>query len=49
MRALLVVEKGELGRSYNIGGNNERRNIDLVRTICALLDERRPMPRPMTG
>jgi dTDP-glucose 4,6-dehydratase len=46
---LLVCEKGELGRSYNIGGNNERRNIDLVRTICALLDERARMPRPMTG
>jgi dTDP-glucose 4,6-dehydratase len=43
---LLVVEKGELGRSYNIGGNNERRNIDLVRTICALLDERRPDAAP---
>ena len=36
---LLVLEKGQLGRSYNIGGENERRNIDLVRTICALLDE----------
>jgi dTDP-glucose 4,6-dehydratase len=43
---LLVVEKGALGRSYNIGGNNERRNIDLVRTICALLDERRPDAAP---
>ena len=43
---LLVVEKGELGRSYNIGGNNERRNIDLVRTICGLLDERRPDAAP---
>jgi dTDP-glucose 4,6-dehydratase len=43
---LLVCEKGEVGRSYNIGGNNERRNIDLVRTICALLDERRPDAAP---
>jgi dTDP-glucose 4,6-dehydratase len=43
---LLVVEKGAVGRSYNIGGNNERRNIDLVRTICALLDERRPDAAP---
>jgi dTDP-glucose 4,6-dehydratase len=43
---LLVVAKGEIGRSYNIGGNNERRNIDLVRTICALLDERRPDAAP---
>ena len=39
---LLVLEKGKLGRSYNIGGENERRNIDLVRTICAILDEKRP-------
>ena len=39
---LLVVEKGAIGRSYNIGGENERRNIDLVRTICALLDEMKP-------
>jgi dTDP-glucose 4,6-dehydratase len=39
---LLVVQKGKVGRSYNIGGENERRNIDLVRTICALLDEMAP-------
>ena len=39
---LLVVQKGAVGRSYNIGGENERRNIDLVRTICTLLDEMRP-------
>ncbi len=39
---LLVVEKGEIGRSYNIGGGNERSNIDLVRTLCAILDELRP-------
>ena len=39
---LRVLEKGQLGRSYNIGGENERRNIDLVQTICALLDEKRP-------
>ena len=39
---LLVMQKGSVGRSYNIGGENERRNIDLVRTICALLDEMRP-------
>ena len=39
---LLVLQKGALGRSYNIGGENERRNIDLVRTICAILDAKRP-------
>ncbi|AHM03060.1 dTDP-glucose 4,6-dehydratase [Roseibacterium elongatum DSM 19469] len=43
---LLALQKGQVGRSYNIGGNNERRNIDLVRTICALLDERRPEGAP---
>ena len=42
---LLVVQKGTVGRSYNIGGENERRNIDLVRTICAILDEKRPKDR----
>jgi dTDP-glucose 4,6-dehydratase len=39
---LTVLEKGEVGRSYNIGGNNEVRNIDLVRMICAILQEKRP-------
>ncbi|MFK7837008.1 MAG: dTDP-glucose 4,6-dehydratase [Sulfitobacter sp.] len=39
---LLVLEKGALGRSYNIGGENEARNIDLVRSICAILDRMRP-------
>jgi dTDP-glucose 4,6-dehydratase len=43
---LLVLEKGAVGRSYNIGGENEARNIDLVRTICRLLDERRPGGAP---
>src|SRR5690606_1762441 len=39
---LLALEKGSLGRSYNIGGENEARNIDLVRTICAHMDHLRP-------
>ncbi len=39
---LLVLEKGALGRSYNIGGENEARNIDLVQSICAILDRKRP-------
>ena len=38
---LLVLERGEVGRSYNIGGENEARNIDLVRTICRIMDELR--------
>lgn len=37
-----VLEKGELGEVYNIGGNNEMANIDVVHHICALLDELRP-------
>ena len=39
---LLVVQKGELGRSYNIGGENERTNLELVKTLCAILDKKRP-------
>ena len=39
---LLVLEKGPVGRSYNIGGENERTNLDLVRTLCASLDRLRP-------
>ena len=39
---LLVVEKGALGRSYNIGGENERTNLELVRTLCTILDGKRP-------
>ncbi|MBD3786070.1 MAG: dTDP-glucose 4,6-dehydratase [Sphingomonadales bacterium] len=39
---LLVVEKGELGRSYNIGGENERTNLELVKTLCGILDQKRP-------
>jgi dTDP-glucose 4,6-dehydratase len=37
-----VLEAGRLGEKYNIGGFNEMTNIEVVRTICALLDERRP-------
>ncbi len=43
---LTVVEKGQVGRSYNVGGNAEARNIDIVRTICAILDRRRPDAAP---
>ena len=39
---LLAVTKGQPGRSYNVGGHNERRNIDLVHTICDLMDEMQP-------
>lgn len=43
---LAVLEKGALGETYNIGGCNERRNIDLVQTICALMDEMKPKNHP---
>ena len=43
---LTVLERGVIGRSYNIGGENEVRNIDLVHKICALLDEMRPGGAP---
>ena len=43
VRALQAVfERGRPGRRYNIGGNAERRNIDVVRTLCATLDRLRP-------
>jgi len=34
-----VVTKGRVGETYNIGGNNERTNIELVRTLCQLMDD----------
>ncbi|MFN3844113.1 MAG: dTDP-glucose 4,6-dehydratase, partial [Rehaibacterium terrae] len=37
-----VLEAGRVGETYNIGGDAERQNIEVVNTICALLDERRP-------
>ncbi len=43
-RALLtVVEKGQVGQTYNIGGHNERRNIDVVHALCDLLEELAPL------
>jgi len=43
---LTVLTKGKIGRSYNIGGENEATNIDIVREICAILDRLRPVARP---
>jgi dTDP-glucose 4,6-dehydratase len=37
-----VLAKGKLGETYNIGGWNEKANIDVVKTICAILDELKP-------
>lgn len=39
---LTVIERGQIGRSYNIGGENERTNLELVRALCAILDGKRP-------
>ena len=43
---LTVLTKGTVGRSYNIGGENEAKNIDLVHMICAHLDQVRPKDSP---
>ena len=45
---LTVLQKGEVGRTYNIGGENEAKNIHLVRMICELLDEMQPGATPYT-
>ncbi len=41
---LTVAERGGLGESYNIGGHNEKTNIEVVKGICSILDELRPDP-----
>jgi dTDP-glucose 4,6-dehydratase len=41
-----VVRRGANGRTYNVGGNSERTNLEVVHTICDLLDERRPGAAP---
>ena len=38
----LVLQNGKIGESYNIGGRNERSNLDVVQAVCALLDELAP-------
>ena len=46
-RALdLIASRGRIGETYNVGGRNERRNIDVVRRICTLLDELMPAAAP---
>ena len=46
-RALdLIAERGRVGETYNVGGRNERRNIDVVRRICEVLDRFAPANRP---
>ncbi len=46
---LQVLEKGALGRSYNIGGENELSNLELVHKICVILDDLKPANRPYSS
>jgi dTDP-glucose 4,6-dehydratase len=41
-----IIDRGTLGQTYNVGGQNERRNIDVVRNICEVLDRIVPANRP---
>ncbi len=41
-----VFEKGAIGETYTIGGNSERQNIEVVRTICRIMDELQPVDKP---
>lgn len=41
-----VLQHGQVGETYNIGGHNEKRNIDVVRQICAILEREAPEARP---
>ena len=43
---MTALTKGKVGRSYNIGGENEVSNLDLVKMICAILDDRQPDAAP---
>jgi len=45
---VLVAMKGQVDETYNIGGHNEKQNIDVVKTICAVLDELRPQVNSYT-
>ncbi|MGO6703081.1 dTDP-glucose 4,6-dehydratase [Rhizobium ruizarguesonis] len=46
-RALwLIVQRGRPGEKYNVGGRNERRNIEVVERVCAIMDEVRPGTAP---
>ena len=41
-----IAERGRVGETYNVGGRNERRNIEVVRRICNVLDKLRPADQP---
>lgn len=42
---ILAASRGKVGESYNIGGHNEKANIEVVKAICAILDELAPDPK----
>ncbi len=42
---LLALQKGRIGESYCFGGQSERRNLQVVQTLCVILDELRPLPQ----
>lgn len=49
-RALVIVAtQGQVGQTYNIGGHNEKQNIEVVTTICRILDELRPLSKQPEG
>ncbi len=41
-----VLARGRIGETYNVGGNSEKTNLDVVKTICTILDELRPAANP---
>ena len=43
-----VLDKGVVGETYNVGGNNEKTNLEVVQTICATLDQLRPLKNGKT-
>jgi len=43
---LLVLERGQLGQTYNIGGGNQLQNLEVVKEICSILDDLRPAKQP---
>jgi len=42
----IILERGRVGQTYNVGAHNPRQNIDVVRAVCRLLDELHPQSRP---
>ena len=50
VRALLrELEAGRVGETYNIGGHNEKTNLEVVQRLCAILDEKVPDEKPYAG